>query len=293
MPAGRIWLVIPTLNEAENVERIVRAAAAQLERIAPGEHRLLVVDDHSKDGTGEIVERLGAELGTVEVLRRRGRGLAGAYLAGFEHALAGGAELVIVMDADYSHDPKYLPALVEAAAENDLVLGSRYVKGGEILDWPRLRRFLSRGGSRYARWLLGVEIRDLTGGYRCIRREVLEAVEPSTLRSQGYVFNIELTYRTLLLGYRVAEVPIVFQDRTIGKSKISLPIALEALLLVPALRFQHLQRKLPAEPGARRRGRLMRATSSKQPPAESRPPAAEEAVPAANAGAGHTGTGAD
>ncbi len=236
MQAG-VWLTLPTFNEVGNLERLVRAAAEQLELAAPGGWSLLVVDDASPDGTGELADRLAAELPRVEVLHRaRKEGLGPAYLAGFEHALRGGAELVVVMDADQSHDPAHLPALIAAAADSDLVLGSRYVPGGQIVDWPPLRRLLSRGGSLYARSILGVDVQDLTGGFRCIRRGVLETVEPSTLRSQGYVFNIELTYRALLAGFRVTEIPICFRDREAGESKLSLPIAFEALLLIPKLR---------------------------------------------------------
>lgn len=245
--APRIWLTIPTFNEGGNIERVVRAAAEQLERVTGDDYRILVVDDASPDGTGELAEQLARELGTVEVLHRRGKqGLGRAYLAGFERALGGGAELAIVMDADYSHDPAHLPALIGAATDHDLVLGSRYVAGGEIVDWPRLRRLLSRSGSLYARSILGVRIRDLTGGFRVIHRRVLEAVELPTLRSQGYVFNIELTYRALRAGFRVAEIPISFHDRTVGHSKISLPIAIEALWLVPSLRFPVLAAAWPA-----------------------------------------------
>ena len=241
--APRVWLTIPTFNEAGNVERIVRAAAAELERCAPGDHRIVIVDDRSTDGTASTADELAAEHGAVEVVHRAGkRGLGPAYLAGFERALAGGAELVLVMDADFSHDPRHLPELIDAAGDADLVLGSRYVAGGQIADWPRLRRLLSRSGSLYARSLLGVHVHDLTGGFRCIRREVLETVELHTLRSQGYVFNIELTYRALVAGLRVREVPIVFRDRTIGHSKISLSIAVEALWLVPTLRYPWLGR---------------------------------------------------
>ncbi len=244
---ARTWVTIPTFNEAGNVERIVRAVVAELERICPGDHRVLVVDDHSPDGTGEIVQRLAAELPAVSVLHRTGkRGLGHAYLAGFAHAVAQGAELVVVMDSDFSHDPRHLPALLEAATTSDLVLGSRYVSGGEIVNWPWLRRLLSRAGSLYARTILGVEVRDLTGGFRCIRREVLETVGVRTLRSQGYVFNIELTYRAMRAGFHVTEVPITFCDRTVGESKISLGIAVEALWLVPVLRFPWLGRRWPA-----------------------------------------------
>jgi dolichol-phosphate mannosyltransferase len=243
----RIWLIVPTFNEAGNLERLVRAAVEQLERAAPGQHRLLVVDDESPDGTGRLAEALARELPTVEVLHRGVKdGLGRAYLAGFERALECGAELAVVMDADFSHDPSHLPELIAAAADNDLVLGSRYIAGGRIVDWPRLRRLLSLGGSLYARRMLGVGVRDLTGGFRVIHSRVLEAVELPTLRSQGYVFNIELTYRALRAGFRVKELPIVFRDRTVGQSKISLPIAIEALWLVPSLRFPRLARMWPA-----------------------------------------------
>jgi dolichol-phosphate mannosyltransferase len=246
MNGRRVWLTVPTYNEAGNVERIVRAAHAELERLVPGEYRVLIVDDASPDGTGQIADALAQELEAVEVLHRPAKqGLGRAYLAGFEHALEGGAELVVVMDADYSHDPAHLPALLEAAHHSDLVVGSRYVAGGAIEQWPRLRRLLSRAGSQYARAILGVQVHDLTGGFRCIRREVLEGVDLSTLRSQGYVFNIELVFRAVRAGFRVAEVPIVFRDRTVGESKISLPIAFEALWLVPSLRFPSLRRAWP------------------------------------------------
>jgi dolichol-phosphate mannosyltransferase len=216
---------------------MVRAVLPELERAAPGDHRVLVVDDASPDGTGAIANRLASELPAVEVLHRAGKpGLGNAYLAGFERALAGGAEIVAVMDCDFSHDPRRLPDVIAAAVDSDLVIGSRYVKGGEILDWPWLRRLLSRAGSTYARRLLGIKVSDLTGGFKCIRREVLEAVEPRSLRSQGYVFNIELTYRALLAGFRVTEIPITFRDRRAGTSKLTLPIAFEALWLVPSLR---------------------------------------------------------
>jgi dolichol-phosphate mannosyltransferase len=233
----RVWLFLPTYNEAENLEAIVRATIGQLESTAPGDWRLLVVDDASPDGTGDLADRLAGELEGVEVLHRAGKeGLGPAYLAGFEYALSRGAEYVIVMDADFSHDPQHLPAMIAAAQRSDLVLGSRYVAGGEIANWAWRRRMLSRSGSLYARLMLGVKVRDLTTGFRCVRRRVLETVEPSTLRSQGYVFNIELTYRALLAGFSVEEIPIRFRDREEGESKMSLPIAIEALRLVPKLR---------------------------------------------------------
>ena len=234
---ARLWVVIPTYNEAANIERIVRAATTELERLAPGEHRILVVDDNSPDGTGAIADSLAVELDNVEVLHRGAKsGLGNAYRAGFAHALAAGAELLIEMDADFSHDPRYLGALYEAASSADLVLGSRYVPGGGVRDWGLVRRLVSRGGGLYARAILRVDVRDLTGGFKCIRREVLEAIDLDSVRADGYVFQIEVTYRALMAGFTVKEVPIIFQDRTVGASKMSPRIALEAMWLVPRLR---------------------------------------------------------
>jgi dolichol-phosphate mannosyltransferase len=235
--AAEIWLIIPTYNEAVNVERIAAAAAAQLQRAAPGNFRILVVDDNSPDGTGEIADRLAAGDATVEVLHRPGKaGLGQAYLAGFLHAMAHGAETLIEMDADFSHDPSYLPMLIDASADADLVLGSRYVPGGGVKDWGLLRQLVSRGGGAYARRILGVSVRDLTGGYKCIRRQVLESIDLPSVRAEGYIFQIEVTYRAILAGFTVREVPIVFADRTAGTSKMSSRIALEAFVRVPALR---------------------------------------------------------
>jgi dolichol-phosphate mannosyltransferase len=267
--------MLPTYNEVGNLERVVRATIDQLERCAPGDHRLLIVDDASPDGTGRQADGLAAELPAIEVLHRSGKqGLGRAYLAGFERALTSGAELVVVMDADFSHDPAHLPALLAAAQHSDLVLGSRYAPGGRIIDWPPLRRVLSLAGSLYARTILGVGVRDLTGGFRCVRREVLEAVELPTLRSQGYVFNIELTYRALRAGFRVTEVPIAFHDRTVGESKISLAIAVEALWLVPVLRFPRLARTWPA-----RKAPLAHPAARPAPAPEATPwPAAQSIV---------------
>jgi dolichol-phosphate mannosyltransferase len=234
---ARVWVVIPTYNEAPNVEAIVRATAQELEAAANAEHRILIVDDNSPDGTGAIADRLAQELPAVEVLHRTVKaGLGQAYLAGFGRALSAGAELVIEMDADFSHDPSYLGQLLAAAEDADLVLGSRYVRGGGVEDWGLLRRFISRGGGVYARAVLGVAIHDLTGGFKCIRREVLEAIELESVRAEGYVFQIEVTYRALLAGFRVREVPIIFRDRTAGTSKMSARIAVEAMWLVPRLR---------------------------------------------------------
>jgi dolichol-phosphate mannosyltransferase len=230
------WLVLPTYNEAENLERIVRAALPELAS-ATADHHILVVDDGSPDGTGEIADRLAAELAPVEVLHRTAKeGLGRAYLAGFERAIASGADLVLEMDADFSHDPKDLPRLIEATEEADLALGSRYIPGGGVTDWGLLRRLLSRGGSWYARMVLRVPVRDLTGGFKCFRRETLEGIDYRNTHADGYGFQIELTYRTIRAGFRVKEVPIVFRDRKEGTSKMSPRIAIEAVWKVPALR---------------------------------------------------------
>jgi dolichol-phosphate mannosyltransferase len=233
----RVWLVIPTYNEADNLEAVVDVAVAQLERIAPGDYRVLVVDDNSPDGTGEIADRMAEESQVIEVLHRKTKdGLGKAYVAGFEQALAGGAELLIEMDADFSHNPRYLGDLLTAAESADMVLGSRYVTGGGVKDWGLLRRLISRGGSLYARLLLGVEVHDLTGGFKCIHRDVLEAIDLPTIRGEGYVFQIEVTYRAIIAGFSVREVPILFTDRASGQSKMSWRIAFEAMRLVPSLR---------------------------------------------------------
>ena len=238
----RIWVIIPTYNEAANLDRIVRAATTELERAAAGQYRVLVVDDNSPDGTGAIADSLASELDTVEVLHRPGKsGLGQAYRAAFGRALDSDAELVIEMDADFSHDPRYLPELIAAAGDADLVLGSRYVTGGGVRDWGVVRRMISRGGGTYARLILGVDVRDLTGGFKCIRREVLEAIDLSTVRAEGYVFQIEVTYRAIGAGFTVKEVPIIFPDRAVGASKMSWKIAIEAMLLVPSLRFARTQ----------------------------------------------------
>jgi len=232
------WLVLPTYNEAENVEAIVRAALPHLASTGI-DHRVLVVDDGSPDGTGDLADRLAAEIEAVHVLHRpRKEGIGPAYLAGFAHAMANGADLLLEMDADFSHDPADLPRLIEAADRADLVLGSRYVPGGGVTDWGLGRRLISRGGSLYARILLGVPIHDLTGGFKCFRREVLERLDLKSVGTDGYGFQIEMTYRAIRAGFRVEEVPIVFRDRRVGASKMSARIALEAFLKVPMLRFR-------------------------------------------------------
>jgi dolichol-phosphate mannosyltransferase len=242
-----VWLILPTYEEAGNVERVVEAALGSLRQAAPDAHRILVVDDDSPDGTGRIADALAERHPEVAVLHRTAReGLGPAYLAGFDVALRGGATLVLQMDADLSHDPRDIVRLVEAASGADLVLGSRYVRGGGVRDWGPVRRVLSRLGSRYAQLVLGLPVRDLTGGFKCFRREVLEAIDLADARSHGYVFQIELTYRAVQAGFRVREIPITFRDRRHGRSKMSWRIALEAVVLVPRLRFGRRGRAISA-----------------------------------------------
>ena len=229
---------LPTYNERQNLERMVRALGDRGVSV-------LVIDDNSPDGTGELADRLAAELDHVEVLHRdRKEGLGPAYLAGFKHALADGADLVLEMDADFSHDPADVTRLITWTSEADVVLGSRYARGGSIANWGRLRRFISAGGSHYARRLLGVRVHDLTGGFKCFRREVLETLDVDAITSRGYAFQIETTYRALRAGFRVIEVPIAFVDRERGSSKMSRRIMLEAIWKVPALRLRALTGRL-------------------------------------------------
>jgi dolichol-phosphate mannosyltransferase len=236
-PPGPVWVVLPTYNERQNLEPVVTGVRAALDRVAP-DHTVLVVDDSSPDGTGQLADELAARDPAVQALHRpRKEGLGQAYLAGFRLALAQGAALVIEMDADLSHDPAHLPAMVNAARHFDLVLGSRYVPGGEVRNWGAMRRLVSRGGSWYARVVLGLGVRDLTGGFKCFRREVLQALDLDRVRSQGYAFQVELTYRAVERGFRVLEIPIVFTDRSVGQSKMSRRIVVEAMWMVPALRM--------------------------------------------------------
>ncbi|HEX6754041.1 MAG TPA: polyprenol monophosphomannose synthase [Solirubrobacterales bacterium] len=234
VPAGPAWLVLPTYNEVENIEAFVAAVRAEL----PPSARVLIVDDNSPDGTGKVADRLAAGDPGIAVLHRpRKEGLGPAYIAGFRRALGEGAGLVLEMDSDFSHDPSYLPALLRASERADLVIGSRYVPGGEVGDWSALRRAISRGGSAYARLVLGLSVRDLTGGFKCFRREVLETIDLDAVRSRGYAFQVEMTYRAIQLGFDVAEVPIVFHERREGSSKMGHAIVAEAAWRVPLLRF--------------------------------------------------------
>jgi dolichol-phosphate mannosyltransferase len=223
---------LPTYNERDNVEPMVRAL---------GEHgvRVLVIDDSSPDGTGDIADRLAGELDYVDVLHReRKQGLGPAYLAGFRRVLATDAELILEMDCDFSHDPADVPRLIAAAADADLVIGSRYVEGGSIPTWGVVRRAISRAASIYARLWLRWRVHDATAGFRCFHREVLERIEVDTITAKGYAFQIETTYRALKAGFRVREIPIAFVDREHGGSKMSKAIVLEAVWRVPAMRLR-------------------------------------------------------
>jgi dolichol-phosphate mannosyltransferase len=236
-----IVICLPTFNERENLERMVRS----LGDVLPEGGGVLVIDDNSPDGTGAIADRLATELPWLEVLHRpEKQGLGRAYVAGFQHALAGGAELVLEIDCDFSHDPTDVPRLIAAVEDGaDLAIGSRYVEGGGTANWGIVRRLLSRGASIYTRVLL-MPIHDATGGFKCFRRRVLESIDLETIDAAGYVFQIETTYRTLRKGFRVVEVPILFVDRTAGQSKMSRAIVMEAIWKVPGLRLRALTRRL-------------------------------------------------
>jgi dolichol-phosphate mannosyltransferase len=241
-----IWRVrhlicLPTYNEKENLEPMVQA----LRGLPVEDLHVLVIDDNSPDGTGEIAKRLALDDDRVHVLHReRKEGLGPAYLAGFRWGLAAGAERIFEMDCDFSHDPNDVPRLAAAADEADLVLGSRYVPGGGTRNWGLLRRFISRGGSLYAQVLLQLGTRDLTGGFKCYRREVLERIDLDAITSLGYAFQIETTYRAIRAGFRVVEVPITFVDREVGGSKMSRAIVAEAVWKVPVLRIRALAGRL-------------------------------------------------
>ena len=225
---------IPTYNERDNLEPITRAVLAVDPRVD-----ILVVDDNSPDGTGQLADALAAREPRIRVLHREQKqGLGRAYLHAFRQALGWGYTYILEMDADFSHDPRHLPMLLDTAMGGmDLVLGSRYVMGGGTVNWGVGRQLISQGGSLYARSILGVNVRDLTGGFKCFHRRVLESIDLEAVMSTGYAFQIELTYRTLKKGFRVKEVPIVFEDRRVGQSKMSRKIFLEALTTVWKLRF--------------------------------------------------------
>ncbi|HVV57869.1 MAG TPA: polyprenol monophosphomannose synthase [Gaiellaceae bacterium] len=231
----RLTVCLPTYNERDNLEPMIRA----LEDVIPADGRVLVIDDDSPDGTGAVADELAAALPWLDVLHRSEKqGLGRAYVAGFQRALADGAELIVEMDCDFSHDPADVPRLVAAVEEGaDVALGSRYVPGGRVRNWSLVRRAISRAASIYTRALL-MPIRDPTGGFKCFRREVLEAIDLDRVHGAGYVFQVETTYRALQHGFRVVEVPITFSERTAGSSKMSRAIVLEAMWRVPLLRLR-------------------------------------------------------
>ncbi len=235
---------MPTYNERENIEPMLRALGGVFSA-NDIDARVLVIDDGSPDGTGELADALAGELGFVDVLHRPTKeGLGPAYIAGFRNALGDTAELIIEMDCDFSHDPADVPRLVAAAEHADLVLGSRYAPGGGTRNWGLARRAVSRGGCLYAQALLGVGIRDLTGGFKCFHRRVLETIPLERVSAKGYAFQIEVTYRALRAGFRVVEVPIVFADREVGGSKMSRGIVIEAIRRVPELRWDAVRHRL-------------------------------------------------
>jgi dolichol-phosphate mannosyltransferase len=234
----RATVCLPTYNERENLDPMLRALGRY-------DVRVLVIDDNSPDGTGDLADRLAGELDYVDVLHRPSKdGLGPAYVAGFRHALTAGAERIFEMDCDFSHDPADLPRLLAATEDADLAIGSRYVRGGNVRNWGLVRRTISAAGSLYARLLLSSGIRDLTGGFKCYRREVLEAIDLDAIHSRGYAFQIETTYRAVRAGFSVAEVPITFADREAGGSKMSRAIVLEAIWKVPALRLASARGRL-------------------------------------------------
>jgi len=232
----RATVCLPTYNEQANIEPMLFA----LRDVLREGDRVLVIDDSSPDGTGETADRLAAELSFVDVLHRpRKEGLGPAYLAGFRRALADGAELILEMDCDFSHNPQDVPRLISAAeAGADLVLGSRYVQGGHVGNWGLLRRAISRGASFYTALFLQMGVHDPTGGFKCFRRQVLEQLDLDSITPRGYAFQIEMTYRVKQAGFRVVEIPITFNDRTAGHSKMSKAIVLEAVWAVPLLRLR-------------------------------------------------------
>lgn len=232
--AGHL-IIVPTYNERDNIEKLL----ALITKTDPEAH-ILIVDDNSPDRTFAVVEDLMESTypGRLFLLKRAGKmGLGTAYIAGFKWAMARNYDFIFEMDADFSHDPKYLPDFLAAIQTNDLVLGSRYVAGGGVKNWGLLRKFISRGGSLYARTILGLSVQDLTGGFKCFRREVLAAIDLDSIKSNGYSFQIEMTYRASCKGFRIFETPIIFEDRTVGKSKMSRKIFLEAILMVWKLRL--------------------------------------------------------
>src|SRR5258708_39303381 len=240
-------LIIPTYNELENLRPLLDQVGAY----AP-QTDMLIVDDHSPDGTGELADQLCQENARVHVLHRPGKlGLGTAYLAGFQYALQHGYEAAFEMDADFSHDPRYLPAFYQAIEQADVVIGSRYIAGGDTPNWSLLRRLISGGGNIFARVLLGLPVHDCTAGYRLYRRRVLEGLDLQMVQSQGYAFQIEMAYRAVQQGFKIVETPIVFLDRRVGKSKMSRHIVLERFRSVVKTTFRkQAGEAVPAQAGA-------------------------------------------
>lgn len=237
-----LWICLPTYNELENLERMIRALGEERAR-HDLDMTVLVIDDSSPDGTGEVADRLAEELGWVRVLHRTTKdGLGRAYLAGFQVALDGGADLIMEMDCDFSHDPTDVHRLVAATADADLVIGSRNVPEGGVRGWPWYRQVISKGGSFYARTILGVRVRDMTAGFKAFRREVLDTLDLSGIEASGYMFQIELKYRAIRAGFRVHEVPVIFVDREFGESKMTGSIVTEAMWRVWKLRLRRVPR---------------------------------------------------
>lgn len=226
-------IIIPTYNELENL----RPLLTEVFSYAP-DTDVLIVDDNSSDGTGKLADQIHEENPRVNVLHRAGKlGLGTAYIAGFKYAVAHNYEAAFEMDADFSHDPRYLPDFLKAIEDADLVIGSRYVDGGDTPDWSPLRKFISGGGNIFARFMLGIPVHDCTAGYRCYRREVLEEIDLDTIQSEGYAFQIEMVYRVSKRGFKIVETPIVFMDRRVGKSKMSRKIVIEGFTYVLRARF--------------------------------------------------------
>ena len=229
-------IVTPTYNERKNIHELV----STLFELNPDFH-ILVVDDSSPDGTGEIVKELQADCANLHLLSRNEKtGLGSAYIAGFNYALERDYEAVVQMDADMSHDPKDVPLLIEAIENADLAIGSRYLSGINVVNWPLQRLIISYGANIYTRLVTRLPVRDATGGFKCWRREALEAINLNGVRSQGYSFQIEMTYRAWLKGFRITEIPIIFVDRTVGESKMTRSIMLEAAIMIPRLRIWKL-----------------------------------------------------
>jgi dolichol-phosphate mannosyltransferase len=245
---GRVLVIIPTYNERENLPVVSERLFAAVPTVS-----LLVVDDGSPDGTGALADELAAADPRVHVLHRVAKaGLGGAYIAGFDWALGNGFDVVVEMDADGSHAPEQLPTLLAALGDADLVLGSRWVPGGAVVNWPRRRELLSRGGNVYTRILLGIPVKDATGGYRAFRRRVLEKIDYAAVASQGYCFQVDLAWRAVRAGFRVRELPITFAERERGESKMSGSIVREALVLTTIWGVRHRAGQLRAAVGRRR-----------------------------------------